>query len=56
MAKTNIKSTMIVSALTFGAGYIIYLRNGAQLIAPVCLTVIPVAYVLYIHKQLSGVG
>lgn len=32
MAKTNIKSAVIVSSITFGAGHIINLLNGADLI------------------------
>lgn len=104
MAKSDIKSAIIVSALTFGVGHIVNLLNGAALIptlmqicyatatgylfvivfhkskslipcivthclvnslsifsventvslyiAPVCLTIIPLAYGLYINKKL----
>lgn len=104
MAKNNLKSAIIVSALTFGIGHIVNLLNGAQLIptlmqvcyaaatgylfvvifhkskslvpciithclvnslsifnventlslyiAPVFLTVIPLAYAIYINKKI----
>lgn len=104
MAKNNEKSAIIVSAVTFGAGHIINLINGAELIptliqicyatsigylfviifhksksllpciithslvnslsifnienntsryiAPIFLTVIPIAYAIYIHKKI----
>lgn len=105
MAKSNLKSAMIVSAVTFGIGHIVNLLNGAELlptlmqicyatatgylfvllfhkskslipciithclvnalsifsvenmvsvyIAPVFLTVLPLAYAVYIHKQIK---
>ena len=40
MEKTNVKSAMIVSAITFGVGHIINLLNGAELIP----TLIQVCY------------
>lgn len=40
MEKTNVKSAIIVSAITFGAGHIINLLNGAELIQ----TLIQVCY------------
>lgn len=104
MAKNNLKSAIIVSALTFGIGHIVNLLNGAQLIptlmqvcyaaatgylfvvifhkskslvpciithclvnslsifnventlslyiAPIFLTVIPLAYAIYINKKM----
>ena len=104
MAKSNVKSAIIVSALTFGIGHIVNLLNGAQLIptlmqicyataigylfvvifykskslvpciithclvnslsifnventmslyvAPVFLTIIPIAYAIYINKKI----
>ena len=104
MEKTNVRSAMIVSALTFGIGHVVNLLNGAELIptlmqicyatatgylfvvlfykskslipcivthclvnslsvfnventlsiyiAPVFLTVVPLAYAVYIHKKI----
>lgn len=106
MEKNNVKSAIIVSALTFGIGHIVNLLNGAQLIptlmqicyaaaigylfviifhkskslvpcmithclvnslsifnventlslyiAPVFLTMIPLAYAIYINKKIIG--
>ena len=106
MEKNNVKSAIIVSALTFGIGHIVNLLNGAQLIptlmqicyaaaigylfviifhkskslvpciithclvnslsifnventlslyiAPVFLTIIPLAYAVYINKKIIG--
>ena len=105
MAKDNVKSAIVVSALTFGIGHIVNLLNGAELvptlmqicyatatgylfvvifykskslvpcmithclvnslsifnventlslyIAPVFLTVIPLAYAIYINKKVT---
>lgn len=57
MAKTNVKSAITVSAVTFGAGHIVNLINGADLIP----TVIQVCYaasigylfVILFHKSKS---
>ena len=40
MAKENVKRAMIVSALTFGIGYIVNLLNGAEFVS----TIIQVCY------------
>lgn len=35
MAKENVKRAMIVSALTFGAGHIVNLLNGAEFVSTI---------------------
>lgn len=35
MAKENVKRAMIVSALTFGIGYIVNLLNGAEFVSTI---------------------
>ena len=54
MAKTNIKSAIIVSALTFGVGHIVNLLNGAELIPTlmqICYaTAIGYLFVIIFHK------
>ena len=55
MAKTNIKSAIIVSALTFGVGHIVNLLNGAELIPTlmqICYaTSIGYLFVIIFHKS-----
>ena len=55
MAKTNIKSAIIVSALTFGVGHIVNLLNGAELIPTlmqICYaTSIGSLFVIIFHKS-----
>lgn len=57
MAKTNVKSAIIVSAVTFGAGHIINLINGASLIPTliqICYaTSIGYLFVIIFHKSKS---
>lgn len=57
MAKTNVKSAIIVSALTFGVGHIINLINGADwipTILQVCYaTSIGYLFVIIFHKSKS---
>lgn len=57
MAKHNIKSAVIVSAITFGAGHIVNLLNGAELIPTliqVCYaTSIGYLFVIIFHKSKS---
>lgn len=57
MAKHNIKSAVIVSAVTFGAGHIVNLLNGAELIPTliqVCYaTSIGYLFVIIFHKSKS---
>lgn len=57
MAKHNIKSAVIVSALTFGAGHIVNLLNGAELVPTliqVCYaTSIGYLFVIIFHKSKS---
>ena len=55
MAKANIKSAIIVSALTFGVGHIVNLLNGAELIPTliqICYaTSIGYLFVIIFHKS-----
>ena len=55
MAKANIKSAIIVSALTFGVGHIVNLLNGAELIPTlmqICYaTAIGYLFVIIFHKS-----
>ena len=55
MTKTNIKSAIIVSALTFGVGHIVNLLNGAELIPTliqICYaTSIGYLFVIIFHKS-----
>jgi len=57
MAKSNIKSAIIVSAFTFGMGHIINLLNGAELIPTlmqICYaTAIGYLFVIIFHKSKS---
>lgn len=57
IAKTNIRSAIIVSAVTFGAGHIVNLLNGAELIPTliqVCYaTSIGYLFVIIFHKSKS---
>ena len=57
MAKSNIKSAIIVSAVTFGMGHIINLLNGAELISTlmqICYaTAIGYLFVIIFHKSKS---
>lgn len=57
MAKTNVKSAVIVSAVTFGAGHIVNLINGASLIPTliqICYaTSIGYLFVIIFHKSKS---
>jgi membrane protease YdiL (CAAX protease family) len=57
MAKSNVKSAIIVSALTFGMGHIINLLNGADLIPTliqICYaTSIGYLFVIIFHKTKS---
>ena len=57
MAKNNVKSAIIVSAITFGAGHIVNLINGADLIPTliqVCYaTSIGYLFVIVFHKSKS---
>lgn len=57
MAKSSIKSAVIVSSVTFGAGHIINLLNGAQLIptlVQICYaTSIGYLFVIIFHKSRS---
>ena len=57
MAKTNVKSAVLVSAITFGIGHIINLVNGAQLIPTllqVCYAVsIGYLFVIIFNKSKS---
>ncbi len=57
MAKNNVKSAMIVSAITFGVGHIVNLINGADLIPTliqICYaTSIGYLFVLMFHKSKS---
>ncbi|MBE6783236.1 MAG: CPBP family intramembrane metalloprotease [Ruminococcaceae bacterium] len=57
MAKTNVKSAIIVSAVTFGAGHIVNLINGAELIPTliqICYaTSIGYLFVILFHKSKS---
>lgn len=57
MAKHNIKSAVIVSAITFGAGHIVNLLNGAELVPTliqVCYaTSIGYLFVIIFHKSKS---
>lgn len=57
MAKHNIKSAVIVSAVTFGAGHIVNLLNGAELVPTliqVCYaTSIGYLFVIIFHKSKS---
>ena len=55
MAKNNVKSAVIVSAVTFGAGHIVNLINGAELIPTliqICYaTSIGFLFVIIFHKS-----
>lgn len=57
MAKNNVKTAMIVSALTFGIGHIVNLLNGAELIPTllqICYAVsIGYLFVVIFHKSKS---
>ena len=57
MEKNNVKSAIIVSALTFGIGHIVNLLNGAQLIPTlmqICYaTAIGYLFVILFHKSKS---
>ena len=57
MAKSNIKSAIVVSAVTFGAGHIVNLINGADLIPTliqICYaTSIGYLFVIIFHKSKS---
>lgn len=57
MAKTNVKSAVILSAVTFGAGHIVNLINGADLIPTliqICYaTSIGYLFVILFHKSKS---
>lgn len=57
MAKTNVKSAIVVSSLTFGIGHIINLLNGAPLVATllqICYaTAIGYLFVIIFHKSNS---
>ncbi len=57
MAKNNVKSAIIVSALTFGIGHIVNLLNGAELIPTllqICYAVsIGYLFVIIFHKSKS---
>lgn len=57
MAKTNIKSAIIVSAVTFGAGHIVNLINGADFVPTVIqvcyATAIGYLFVVLFHKSKS---
>ncbi len=57
MAKSNVKSAIIVSAITFGMGHIINLINGAELIPTllqICYaTAIGYLFVIIFHKSKS---
>lgn len=57
MAKSNIKSAVIVSAITFGAGHIVNLLNGAELVPTlfqICYaTSIGYLFVIIFHKSNS---
>ncbi len=57
MAKSNVKSAIIVSALTFGIGHIVNLLNGAELIPTlmqICYaTAIGYLFVVIFHKSKS---
>lgn len=57
MAKSNVKSAIIVSAVTFGAGHIINLLNGADLVPTlfqICYaTSIGYLFVIIFHKSKS---
>lgn len=57
MAKNNVKSAVIVSAVTFGAGHIVNLINGAELIPTliqICYaTSIGYLFVIIFHKSKS---
>lgn len=57
MAKSNIKSAIVVSAVTFGAGHVVNLINGADLIPTliqICYaTSIGYLFVIIFHKSKS---
>ncbi len=57
MAKNNVKSAIIVSAITFGAGHIVNLINGADLIPTLIqiyyATSIGYLFVIIFHKSKS---
>ncbi len=57
MAKNNVKSAIIVSAITFGVGHIVNLINGADLIPTliqICYaTSIGYLFVIIFHKSKS---
>lgn len=57
MAKTNVKSAIIVSALTFGVGHIVNLLNGADLIPTILqicyATSIGYLFAILFHKSKS---
>lgn len=57
MAKTNVKSAIIVSALTFGVGHVVNLINGAELIPTllqICYaTATGYLFVIIFHKSKS---
>lgn len=57
MAKSSVKSAIIVSAVTFGAGHIVNLMNGADLISTliqICYaTAIGYLFVIIFHKSKS---
>ena len=57
MAKSNVKSAIVVSAVTFGAGHVINLINGADLIPTliqICYaTSIGYLFVIIFHKSES---
>ncbi|MBQ3127711.1 MAG: CPBP family intramembrane metalloprotease [Clostridia bacterium] len=57
MAKTNIKSAIIVSAVTFGAGHIVNLINGADFVPTVIqvcyATAVGYLFVVLFHKSKS---
>ncbi len=57
MAKNNVKSAIIISAITFGAGHIVNLINGADLIPTliqICYaTSIGYLFVIIFHKSKS---
>ena len=57
MAKNNVKSAIVVSALTFGIGHIVNLLNGAELIPTlmqICYaTAIGYLFVVIFHKSKS---
>ena len=57
MAKTNIKSAIILSAVTFGAGHIVNLINGADFVPTVIqicyATAIGYLFVILFHKSKS---